>query len=357
MNRLKRQLDTLKQNYAKSIVFAYKNRGSYEYLNFLFSASNFNDALKRMSYLKSYRQYRETEAQTIIKTQDLRQQAIISMNDSKKEQGMVLQAQSSQLKVLEEDKKEKDQVVRQLKDQEKDITAQLKKREKQRQQLNKALEAAFRRAKEEADRNAKLAKQKAIDDQKKNVAPTDNAVRTNPVVKPKSNNTGTTEATTGVITAGGASNRVYSSFESTPEGLTQSINFENNRGRLPWPVSGGLVTDRFGKQVIEGTTMHVINDGILIATPVGSSVKCVADGIVYLILDLDEYQSVLVQHGKYFTVYNKLSQTSVSKGQTIKAGTVVGKAAVDYDGGGKVEFRVMNEKNQFIDPERWLKPR
>ncbi|MGQ4827572.1 hypothetical protein, partial [Enterococcus faecalis] len=53
--RLKKELDTLRVKYAKSIVFAYKNRGSYEYLNFLFSATNFNDAIKRMAYLRSYR--------------------------------------------------------------------------------------------------------------------------------------------------------------------------------------------------------------------------------------------------------------------------------------------------------------
>src|SRR6476469_9647133 len=63
--RLRRELDTLKVKYAKSIVFAYKNRSSYEYLNFLFSAGSFNDAIKRMTYLKSYRQNRETQASTI----------------------------------------------------------------------------------------------------------------------------------------------------------------------------------------------------------------------------------------------------------------------------------------------------
>ena len=47
--RLRKELDTLKMKYAKSIVFAYKNRSSYEYLNFLFSAGSFNDAIKRMT--------------------------------------------------------------------------------------------------------------------------------------------------------------------------------------------------------------------------------------------------------------------------------------------------------------------
>jgi len=154
-NHLKKELDTLKQNYAQSIVFAYKNRSSYEYLNFLFSATDFNDAIKRATYLKSYRKYRETEAQTILKTQDLLKETIGNLNSSKTEKNKVLVTQSSQLKVLEQDKKEKDQVVKQLKDQEKDLTAQIKKRETQRQNLKRALDAAIRREMEEAQRKEK----------------------------------------------------------------------------------------------------------------------------------------------------------------------------------------------------------
>jgi len=354
INHLKRELDTLKQNYAKSIVFAYENRSSYAYLNFLFSSSDFNDALKRVAYLKSYRQFRETEAQTIIKTQDLLQQNISSLNNSKTEKSSTLQTQSSQLKVLEDDKKEKDQVVKQLKDQEKDVQAQLKKREREKQQLNKALEAAFKRAQQEA-----IARQKALDEQKKKniagniVKPSNETAKTNPATSaaPKSN-----EPITGVVTAKDNSSREYNVFESTPEGKEMSINFENNRGRLPWPVSGGVVTDHFGKQSIT-KTLTELNDGILIGTQVGSTVKCVADGEVSVIGDLGDYQYVMVQHGKYFTAYNKLADVNVTKGQAVKAGTVIGKAAEDFDGGGKIEFRVINEKGKFVDPERWLKPR
>ncbi|MDE3236519.1 MAG: peptidoglycan DD-metalloendopeptidase family protein [Bacteroidota bacterium] len=362
--RLRKELDTLKLRYAQSIVFAYKNRSSYEYLNFLFSAPNFNDAIKRMMYLKSYRRYRETEAQTIAKTQDLLQQNIGTLNSTREERKQVLQNQSSQLQVLEQDKKEKDQVVRQLKDQEKDLQAQITRREKERIRLNKALDVAIRRAREEAERQAKLARQKALEEQKrlqqqaaKQPANENTAGKNN---KPANNGAITSNEPTEktVATVGGASTRSYSVFESTEDGLKKSINFENNKGRLPWPVSSGFVTDRFGTQQIPGTRLTENNDGIFIATPVGSPVKCVADGKVYVIIPLDDSYSVMVQHGKYFTIYNKLSSVSVSSGQEVNAGTVVGKAGEDFDGSGKIEFRVMvNGSNKFVDPERWLKPR
>ena len=41
VQKLNKDLDTLKTKYEKSIVFAYKSRSGYEYLNFLFSANSF----------------------------------------------------------------------------------------------------------------------------------------------------------------------------------------------------------------------------------------------------------------------------------------------------------------------------
>ena len=99
--RLRKELDTLKLKYAKSIVFAYKSRGSYEYLNFLFSARNFNDAVKRMAYLKSYRQNRETQAIAIAQSRTMLTQKVDVLNSNKKERMVTLTAQSEQLKVLQ----------------------------------------------------------------------------------------------------------------------------------------------------------------------------------------------------------------------------------------------------------------
>jgi peptidoglycan hydrolase CwlO-like protein len=117
--RLRKELDTLKVKYAKSIVFAYKNRSSYAYLNFLFSAGSFNDAMKRMAYLKSYRQNRETQANTIVKSENLLQEKIGVLSVNKKERLSTLEVQNKQLLDLQEDRKEQDQVVAQLKGQRK----------------------------------------------------------------------------------------------------------------------------------------------------------------------------------------------------------------------------------------------
>ncbi|MBS1578885.1 MAG: peptidoglycan DD-metalloendopeptidase family protein [Bacteroidetes bacterium] len=355
INHLKKELDTLKQNYAKSIVFAYKNRGSYEYLNFLFSAQNFNDAFKRLTYLKSYRQYRETQAETIVKTQNLLQQAATTLSNTKIEKTQVLKNQNDQLTALESDKKENARVLQDLKTQEKEVQAQLRKREKQRQELNKALTAAIRREIDEANRKEKerIAKLKA-DAIKKNTAATPSKPSTETPTKTDINKN-PIETTGGVVKADKGSGD-YTNFESTPEGATLSLNFENSKGKLPWPVNGGVITYDFGIKQIS-SQLRLKNDGVFIAVPVGTGVKCVADGEVADIINLDDDQAVMVKHGKYFTVYNKLASVNVSQGQKVHAGTIIGKAAVSLDGnGGEIEFRIMNLNNQYLNPHSWLKP-
>jgi murein DD-endopeptidase MepM/ murein hydrolase activator NlpD len=136
-----------------------------------------------------------------------------------------------------------------------------------------------------------------------------------------------------------------------------SINFENNKGRLPWPFSGGAVVGQFGTYIVPGTKLKETNDGIFISTKIGAPVRCLADGEVISVMDLGHFQGVWVQHGKYFTVYNKLSDVSVNRGQQVKAGTLIGHASADFDGEGKIEFRVMNGSNKFVNPEQWLKSR
>jgi septal ring factor EnvC (AmiA/AmiB activator) len=354
--RLRRELDTLKIKYAKSIVFAYKNRSSYEYLNFLFSASDFNDAIKRITYLKSYRQNRETQANTIIKSDQLLQEKIGALSANKKERLSTLEAQSEQLKVLQVDKREQDQVVQQLQGKEKEIAAQLREKEKQRQKTQQAFQAIIRREIEEAKKR-EAARLKALEDQKKQAVKTpDNSVAKNNAApdKPAKSNI-SNEPLTGM--ASPVKDRSYTPLESTPEGREMSINFENNKGQLPWPASSGVVTAHFGIEEIPGTKLKRKTDGIEIALPIGSSIRCVADGEISYISEVEGEQMIIIKHGKYFTGYTNLSSVNVSKNQAVKAGTLLGKSGASIDGEGSLIFMIMNDKSTPINPELWLKPR
>lgn len=371
INHLTGQLDTLKINYRKSIAFAYKNRSNYDYLNFLFSATSFNDAIKRVAYLKNYRHNRELQADNIVRTEDLMKQKIAQLTNSKADKSKVLGDQNQQLVKLDDEKKQKDEVVKDLKNQEADISAQIKSNEKNRVALRKALQQVIKREidearrkeqarqeearrkeqqrlKDEADRKAALAKQ--AEQNKANAPAADATVKAQPKAEQP-------------VPASSAqpvprTDRTYNILESTTEGLTYSLNFENNRGSLPWPASTGVVTAHFGINVIPGSPpMRFQNDGITIALPVGASIKAVADGRVSAIFDLGGQNAVLVNHGKYFTTYSNLGSVSVNKGDEVKAGKLLGTAAADENGEGQLQFQVSNDKAVFQDPERWLKHR
>ncbi len=359
--RYRKELDTLKDRYAKNLVFAYKNRSNYDYLNFIFSADNFNDAVKRMAYLKSYRQYRETQANNITATQNLLQVKMNNLNSTKSEKNNTLQEQGKQIKEMETDRKEKDDVVRGLQGQEKNLSAQIRDREAARKKLQGQLKTIIAREiadakRKEQERQAQLAKQQEEDRKRKAAAQQANANNgTAATADNKSSNTTAVSSGSASVTPPRNTNRVYSPLESTPENLTASVNFENSRGRLPWPVSSGTILIPYGRYSIPGTKLVDNNDGIDIGVPVGATVKAVADGVVSQIIDLGDEKCVMVRHGKYFTAYSHLSSVSVTRNNTTQAGTILGKAAVNDDGGGMVHFIVSNEQGGFLNPESWLK--
>ena len=354
--RLRKELDTLKLKYAKSIVFAYKSRGSYEYLNFLFSARNFNDAIKRMAYLKSYRQNREIQAIAIAQSRAMLTQKVDVLNSNKKERMVTLTTQSEQLKVLQEDKKAQDKVVAKLKGQESAIAKQIKDKEKQRVRMQQAVMAIIKREIDEAARKDRIAKQKAIDDAKKKAGAStaknnnnDNSAKNNTAANSAKNNEPIVLAKVG--------SRPYSPFESTEEGRETSIHFEQNRGRLPWPVDRGNVFIEFGVSTVPGTKLTQKSDGIHIALPEGSAVKSIADGEVSYVGEVNGDQVVMVRHGKYFTVYQQLSSASVSVGKEVKAGSMLGRSGKSIDGEGSIIFTINNERGVPLNPDQWLRPR
>ncbi len=332
--KLKAELDTLKVQYAQSIVFAYKNRSSYDFLNFIFSATTFNDALRRVEYLKSYRAYREERAENIRNTQQLLQAKIDGLKVTRAEKDDALKKQSRERQTLEEERKEKDAVVQQLQSHEKELKKEMAVKQKQDRQLEGSITAAVRRAiKEATKKNAELSKTAAAS------AP----VVKNPPPAVATSGTPAEPATLNTVKSGGKT--VFTSDED----LHLSGDFLKNRGRLPWPISG-TISMSFGRhEYIKGVTHD--NFGVTIDAHAGSVVKVVFDGVVENVFNISEVQAVMVRHGKYFTTYSNLSTVSVTKGEKVHMGQILGQV----DANGQLEFVVSDEKLNNYDPERWLK--
>lgn len=337
ITKLKKELDTLKLQYGKSVVYSYKNRSNYDFLNFIFSAGSFNDALKRVSYLKSYRAYREEQANTIVRTQDQIQGKISNLNQSRVQKSLVLKEEDKAKEKLEDEKREKDEVVNKLKAREKELNKDFADKKKQDMKLSAAITAAINRA-----------RAAAIAEARKNAEALSKANASSaPVVK---NNV---PANTNVT----APKKVekLSTFDSDPEAKKLSDNFERNRGSLPWPIESGRIAMHYGTQNIAGTKLTANNKFLTFETEAGKSVKVIFDGEVALITYIGDVQAVIVRHGKYFTTYSNLSSVSVSKGQQVKTGQVLGKVAEKEDNLGELELGISNEANKSFDPERWLR--
>jgi septal ring factor EnvC (AmiA/AmiB activator) len=334
ITKLKKELDTLKLQYGKSVVYSYKNRSNYDFLNFIFSASSFNDALKRVSYLKSYRAYREEQADNIVRTQNQIQGKITSLNQSRVQKSLVLKEEDKAKEKLEDEKREKDEVVNKLKTREKELNKEFADKKRQDMKISNAITIAINRARAAAIAEAK---RNAETNAKNNTA------TTAPVVK---NNTATS-----------APRRIEkeSTFDADPAAKKLSDNFEKNRGSLPWPIESGKISMRFGPTTIPGTNIHTDNKFLTFETEAGKSVRVIFDGEVALITYIGDVQAVIVRHGKYFTTYSNLSSVNVTKGQQVKTGQVLGKVAEKEDNLGELELGISNDANKSFDPEKWLR--
>ncbi len=329
VNKMSRILDTLKQEYANSMVYAYKSRSNYNFLNFIFSASSFNDAIKRIAYLKSYRSYREMQAENILKTQDMLSDRIKILSGTKIKKNQALQEQDKAMEQLQKQQEEKKLIVNKLKGRQKELTAQVNAKRKQDAKLKNMITAMIRREIEAAKREkARLAE---LNKNNSNTKTTTN------------NNTRATKP---------ASKSAESVLVSSEADKELNASFETNRGSLPWPASGFIIA-HFGANKLPGG-IDYDNPGVSIGVKVGEPVKAVFNGEVTLVSYMEDKQVVFIKHGKYFTVYSNLASANVQKGDNVKTGQLIGRAGANDDGQGQVDFILMKENNN-VNPEQWLR--
>ena len=344
VNRYDRLLDTLKQEYAKSMVYSYKNRGNYEFLNFIFSADNFNDAVKRISYLKSYRTYREMQGENILRTQELRRKRLEDLGVSKEKKNSTLEVQNKEMQTLEEQKVEQDKVVAALKKQGKDLNARIAARKKDMAKVDAAVKAAIAKAikvKHDADMAEIARKKKLLADNSNNTTTT---VKTTPAVK-------TTPGSRPVKTVPAVD---YETLNK--ENIALNAKFEQNRGNLPWPVDNGFPVMHFGANSLPGG--GVINSSaVTISSPTGGTVKAVFDGTVIMVMEVDDGKdAITIKHGDYYTTYSNIANVAVRKDEEVKTGQTLGRVALNLDGVGSIDFYCAKGYNNF-DPEKWLRSR
>ncbi len=300
------RLDSLKAEYARLIVKAYKTHGELDKMLFIFSAHDFNDAYQRLKYLQQYSDYRQSQARLIKETKQQRLGKLTELKGQKDEKENLLTTEQQQKKTLESEKSQKDKVLASLKGQEAQLMGQIKEKKKAAAKLNKLIEDIIR---------------KEIDAARKKADP------------------GTSKV-----------------LALTPEAKALSESFAGNQGKLPWPVERGIIMSHFGKHEHEILDKVVVNNnGVDIKTQPGASVRAVFEGTVKAVLFNPAFQkAVLINHGEYFTVYSNLDEVNVKIGDKVKTKQVIGKVYTNTEE-DKTEVHLEIWKNtDKLNPESWL---
>lgn len=332
IQNLRDQLEKLRKDYEVMIMFAFRNRNAYNKMMFIFASKDFNQAFKRIKYLQQFNESRKQRASEIEETQQEIALKVAQLEASKKEQAALLAEQESERKAIAQEQGAQSKVLQALTQREKQFQQELRKKQQEDERLARAIRTAIQR---------EIAEQRRIEEEARLAALKVEAERTGKTVaEVEAEKPAVRKSDTEVLA-------------NTPAAAKLSADFAGNRGRLPWPVQQGIITQRFGRHTI-GRNVTVQNTGITIRTNNNAQVQAIFDGTIIQVANMAGSYAVIVQHGKYFTVYTQLGNPTVKRGQTVQRGQTLGTALVDpQDGTSEVHFEIW-EGAAPINPEPWL---
>lgn len=331
VHNLQGQLSDLKKEYAAMIRFAQRNRNAYDKMMFIFASKDFNQAYKRIKYLQQFSQYRKKQAGYIENTQKDLNGKIKVLDKTLKEKSNLLEEQERERAKLGKDKNRQAVTLGKLSKQERQFKKDIAQRRRQQKQIDAAISAAIRRAIEEAKRKAAEAARIA-------------AARE--AAKAKAENRPAPAASTPATKAKTTSE----ALTATPESARLSAGFENNRGRLPWPVATGTITEGFGRHMVDKAVYT--NDGVDITTSDGAAVRAVFAGKVLTVQYIQGRGVVIIIHGEYITVYQNLRNVSVSTGSNVETKQTIGVVANTGDD-AILKFQIRRGQSP-LNPEAWI---
>ena len=313
INDAEKEIIELKKEYAEIIYSLQKNKNERNDLMFIISSETFNQAYKRILFLREYSRARKTQALQITKNQDslaINKQRLLSQKElikSKKEQNLKLisNKKKSLNKVLIS-KDEKKTAVSKLQKSEQIFLKKIKDQQKKSRQLEQKIKKII-------EEEIRLAREKIKRDK-------DNKI------------------------------------SLTPEAQILSDKFSANKGKLPWPLEQGLIIQKFGKQKhkVFGN-IETFNNGINIATNKNAIIRSVFDGKISRIFFIKgEGKAVLINHGEFFTVYSGLEEVKVKLGDNILAKEEIGKVLTrENDDRTELHFEIWQGYDKQ-DPSVWL---
>jgi septal ring factor EnvC (AmiA/AmiB activator) len=299
---LEEDIAGLKQEYVAMVYSAYKARNGQDKLTFLFSAKSFNQLLRRMEYMEQYSIVRKKQVKQIMAVQETLLEENVAVEISRIEKAALLEEKRLENASLVILRKSQQSVLTKLQKEEKQLKKELAERRESLKALDKLISDLIKREVEEASRAAALANNTAV--------------------------------------------------------AALSADFSKNKLKLPWPTSG-FISQKFGRTRDPVLKMVERNSpGIEIQTSPSADATSVFKGKVTAVALIQGFnKAVIIKHGNYYTVYAKLSEVYVKKGEDVNVGDKVGKIFTGNDGISELHFELWESKENGtskLNPERWL---
>lgn len=359
--KLKEQIQSLRHEYARIMKSAYKASLMTNEWMLILSSSSMNQAFHRWMYLRNIKKDRKAKAAAIVQKQLELETELANLENMKSGKQVLLKKEEGQSNLLLKDLNEKNKVLSNLSKDEKKLISDLNRQKKEQRAITAEIEKAIRR---EIARKEKEARELAERERKKEAerlaAEAAKSKKATGDVSSESTTSSTSEKsadTKPVSTAKKVTEKKALAITETPESASLSSDFQANRGSFSWPVRRGVIVRGFGKQVHpELSHVTIQNNGIDIKTDPDADVSAIFEGEIVQIVFLAGYKNtVMVNHGKYYTIYSNLESVRVNKGQKVKKGDILGHAAVNGDTGNtEVHFELWNKQSP-LNPALWLK--
>ena len=303
-DQLSIELSQVRSAYKELILQSYKARSGKNRLMFVLSSETFFQAFKRTQYIKQYAVFRKAQANKILKLSEQLNKIKEELNERKLIKQQLLNDNRLTQKSLENEKKQADEIAFRLRKEEKKYKRNILAKQRERTRIDKQIDKLIRDA----------------------------------------------------IAASNKSKEKSDSFTLTPEAIALEKNFELNKGKLPWPVSRGVVIQKFGTQphpVVK--TAKIKSNGIVIATETSAKVKTVFKGKVLSVLSFKgSNPTILIQHGNYITAYKNLYKVYVDKGDDLQSGEVIGEVFTNSSTGeSSIQFSIF-KRTTALNPLSWI---
>lgn len=300
---LEADLVNLKEEYAAMVYAASKTGNSNDRLTFIFSAKTFNQLIMRIKYMEQYAEARQKQVTQIEKVRETLDEQRTHIDTKRIERKTLLEQQVDANQELLTLRKEQNTAIRNLAQREKELKGELAERKEAVQRLDNLIASLIEKEIRESSEG-------------------------------KSANT---------IALNSAEAKELSAL------------FEKSKAKLTWPVTSGFISRRFGRNP-HPVMKYVMeeNNGVDIQTSKDAKVQTVFDGVVKTVAVVPGMNKVVItQHGDYFTLYARLKEVYVQKGQNVKADEPIGTVYTDQDQVSTLHFEIWRN-NQKLNPQDWL---